>query len=325
MIVKTFAESIVLGSLMEHNKESVLLRKKQIEEGVSIHTCNDYGESLEIIRDASNQAGKAPKIISKVYYRYPNSRHRRFRPIIDQLNETKRRLASRPKRWMIQLCCQCNPENLKNGSGRKFIEQISTEFNISKLYFENYPNYNLDLNEVHNLNIIYENIFSFGVLGYQNLERRIFNNSELRMCKDKDIDLCFMGFLGLGNKDKTLGIFNNLGYSLSKKEKILLNMAYLMYGIKFNFCSFGITSVSSYEQYESLKEIFEELVNDKCSIILENFLEHLIVLNPYDFKNFDQYKIRYKQIESIPKRFAFAIFNALMHSKINRSIGNGFI
>ena len=87
-----FNKSIIIGGLLELNDENIFLRAKQINDGIKIHTCNDYGNSLEVIKKASFKLENKVRMISKTYYRYPNISHRRFRPIIEQLNEQVTRL-----------------------------------------------------------------------------------------------------------------------------------------------------------------------------------------------------------------------------------------
>ena len=76
-----FEKHIAFGGLMELNESSILLRNKQIEDGVKIHTCNDYNNSIEVIKEA-NPNKKQTKIILKVYYNYPTPNNRRYRSII---------------------------------------------------------------------------------------------------------------------------------------------------------------------------------------------------------------------------------------------------
>ena len=45
--------NLLFGGLLDHNKESEELRRLQINQGVRIHTCNNYGKSIEIIKFAS--------------------------------------------------------------------------------------------------------------------------------------------------------------------------------------------------------------------------------------------------------------------------------
>ena len=82
-----FKNSTIFGGLLELNKENILLRSSQINDGLMIHTCNDYNQSLEVIKEASYDHIDKVRIISKVYYKYPNMRHRRFRSIYSQLKE----------------------------------------------------------------------------------------------------------------------------------------------------------------------------------------------------------------------------------------------
>ena len=76
---------------MTNSRNDIDLCARQIKDNLTIHTCNEYNHSLELIRDASIKGNKIPKVISKVYYNYPNYKHKRFRPILDQLKETKQR------------------------------------------------------------------------------------------------------------------------------------------------------------------------------------------------------------------------------------------
>tara|TARA_Y100001968_G_C19451760_1_gene769159 strand:- start:773 stop:1756 length:984 start_codon:yes stop_codon:yes gene_type:complete len=326
MTEKNFSDSVILGSIYQTNIENIILRQMQIEDGVRIHTCNDYGNSLEVIKLASQKAGKAPRLLTKVYYKYPHSLHRRFRPIINQLNEISKRLEVHPASWEIQLCCKCNPLNLMTSYGKQFIKIIKDDFNIKSIFFETYPSYKFNYNSIKLLNEFYIDQFSFGLIGFQNLERRVFSNKELTIVKNRNINVGFMGFLGLGKKDIELGKKNNLMYSMTKEEKAKLNSAYLISAMKFGVCSFGITAVSNVDQYKSLKSIYNKLINneDDCSIN-KQLIENLIIHNPYFFNDFDQYRVKYKDINPLIKRFAYRIYNLFTHSSLNVRIGNGFI
>ena len=43
--------------------------------------------SLEIIKIASKGIENKVKIISKIYYKYPDLKHQRFRPMVNQIDE----------------------------------------------------------------------------------------------------------------------------------------------------------------------------------------------------------------------------------------------
>ena len=45
-----FKNSIVVGGILDFNEKNILLRKRLIEDGLMIHSCNDYYRSLEIIK-----------------------------------------------------------------------------------------------------------------------------------------------------------------------------------------------------------------------------------------------------------------------------------
>ena len=105
MIKKDPLNKLIFGGLFDETSEAEDLRRLQIIQGTRIHTCNNYGNSLEVIKNASKGIEKKLKLLTKVYYRYPNIKHLRFRPIMDQLNEIIDRLGFVPYDWSLQICC----------------------------------------------------------------------------------------------------------------------------------------------------------------------------------------------------------------------------
>ena len=116
-------DSYIFGGLLSKDDNSVNLRIKQIKEGIRIHTCINYGDSLEIIRLASKGIEKKLKLLSKIYYRYPDCNHIRFRPLIDQLDEIVHRLGFVPSDWSIQICCYCNLKKLRSPKAQNFFTE----------------------------------------------------------------------------------------------------------------------------------------------------------------------------------------------------------
>ena len=102
-----FHEIISFGGLTKYSKENVQLREKQIKNNIKIHTCNDYGNSIEVIRDAKKNIENV-SIVLKVYYNYPDRLHKRNRPIIYQIEEAVKRLKFIPNEFILQFCCFIN-------------------------------------------------------------------------------------------------------------------------------------------------------------------------------------------------------------------------
>ena len=144
--------NLLFGGLLDHNKESEELRRLQINQGVRIHTCNNYGKSIEIIKFASKGIEKKLKILTKVYYRYPSIEHPRFRPLISQLKEIVDRLGFIPSDWSLQLCCYCDLRELRKTNAQKFFKKIREKYNINQIYLEYYPIYNYQLKQIIELN-----------------------------------------------------------------------------------------------------------------------------------------------------------------------------
>ena len=46
-----FNKSIIAGGLVNLNDQNILIRNRQIQDGLIIHTCNDYKDSLEVIKE----------------------------------------------------------------------------------------------------------------------------------------------------------------------------------------------------------------------------------------------------------------------------------
>ena len=102
-----FHEIISYGGLTRYSNENIQLREKQISDNITIHTCNDYGNSIEVIRDAKKNRENI-SIVLKVYFNYPDRHHRRNRPIINQIEEAIDRLKFIPDEFILQFCCYIN-------------------------------------------------------------------------------------------------------------------------------------------------------------------------------------------------------------------------
>ncbi len=194
---------LIFGGLLKNNKTSVSLRRIQIEEGFRIHTCNNYGDSLETIKLASKGIEKKLKLLTKVYYRYPNLKHIRNRTLIEQLDEIVYRLNFVPYDWSIQICCYCNLSKLRRPKAQQFFHKIKKKYSIRKIYFEYYPVYKYKFRDIATLNNFYSSQgISFGLIGYQNLLNRVFSYNDIDSLSSKSISICFLGILGKGKQNK---------------------------------------------------------------------------------------------------------------------------
>ena len=192
---------IIVGGLTNNNKKNIELRAKQISDGLFIHTCNDYRDSLEVIKEASFNLKNKVKIISKIYYNYPDKKHRRFRSLYSQVKEQNIRLGFIPLEWNIQLCCYCSINNLISKNAQNFFERIYEEFGINKVFLEIYPIYNFSKDKIDLLNKFYKGKVVFGVIGYQNYLNRIFRENDL-IEFSKNTNIIFIGILGKVFKKK---------------------------------------------------------------------------------------------------------------------------
>ena len=278
----------IFGGLLCNDEDSVNLRILQIKEGIRIHTCNNYGKSLEIIKLASKGIENKLKLLTKIYYRYPDSNHVRFRPLIDQLDEIVSRLGFVPSDWSIQICCYCNLKNLRSPKALNFFYKINKKYKIKKVYLEYYPVYKYKLKDISLLNDFYkQKEISFGLIGYQNLLNRVFSENDIEFLSSKSISICFLGVLGKGKQNKE---FSN--YVLEGKNKIDIiqaNICYFLCMQKQYRSVEALTQTSTIEHYNNLKkrilEVREYIEGEK----LNNFLKNVKSLKKYYFKNYDQY------------------------------------
>ena len=278
---KIFNELIIAGGLLELNDYNIKLRKLQINDGLLIHTCNDYGNSLEVIKEASVGIEEKLKLISKIYYKYPDINHRRFRPLFLQLQEQKRRMGFVPKEWIIQICCFCPIKDLLSQNAQQFFKSINEKFGIKKIFLETYPIYNYSQN-IFLLNNFYRGKLVFGLMGYQNLRNRVFRNENLVQFSDRSLEIIFVGILGKGIHNKIVpqdykeSFFNkNLFYFLSNAKKYRL--------IK------GISSFSSIYQYEDFKKRFAKLQSQVTIENMDNDFLNKSLGEIHYFQNYDQY------------------------------------
>ena len=312
-------KNLSLGGLFSHDKNSVDLRAMQIEDGVRIHTCINYGESLEVIKLASIGKEKKLKLLTKIYFKYPDFNHVRFRPLIEQLDEIVYRLGFVPTDWIIQICCYCNLNQFKSYKAQEFFFKINKKYKIERVFLEYYPVYKYNFSDLSNLNIYYgTKKISFGLIGYQNLLNRVFSDDDIKFLYEKSISLMFIGFLGKGIQNKIIP-----KYIIQDKEKIDIvsaNIAYFISLSKKYGNIEGITQVSSFEHYEDLKQRFLE--KKACS----NYLEINKSYQIYYFKNYDQYGgyIPYQKYFKNPKLLISRIKYLLMSNIFSLKFGRNF-
>ncbi len=310
---------IIAGGLIDFNNENIKLRETQIRDGLFIHTCNDYDKSLEVIKEASSNFKNQVKIISKIYYNYPDMKHRRFRSLFSQIKEQRRRLGFDPLEWDLQLCCYCSINNLISENAQKFFKKINFEFGINKIFLEIYPIYNFNTDKIKLLNNFYEEKIIFGVTGYQNYLNRSFREYDLLEFSKNSTNVIFIGILGKGIQNKSFPRSFNADF-LNK------NIIYFLNNININkFCR-ALTNFSTLQQYENFNKVFFDLQEDIKRYELGKSLHSEYKEKIFYFKNFDQYGGIYstKQYLLKPKLILHKIKNLIYKFIKFRKISNNF-
>ena len=318
-----FNKSIIAGGLLNLNDQNLLIRRKQIQDGLLIHTCNDYKDSIEVIKKASFGLKDNLKIISKVYYRYPEIAHRRFRPIYKQLEELVTRIGFIPKVWEIQICCFCPVKDLISFEAQKFFFNIKNDFGIEKIFLETYPIYKYKTKEIIFLNNFYKGNSFFGLMGYQNLKNRVFDDKVLNRFAMNYLDMIFIGILSKGGQNK---IRNKIIVNKDNFDLINLNIIYFLVNLNINFNIKGITNFSDIKQYEDFQYRFNHLqkllINN--SSIKRNIKNTIGETNYY--KNYDHYGGHFSLINYFmkPKLILFKIKYVILSFLKSRKFSSNF-
>ena len=319
-----FNKSIISGGLLELNDQNILIRKRQIHDGLMIHTCNDYDNSLEVIKEAAYGLEDNLKIISKIYYKYPDIRHRRFRPLYKQLEELVTRIGFIPKVWEIQICCFCTVKDLISSEAQKFFFKIKENFGIEKIFLETYPIYNYKTKQILFLNNFYKGNLFFGLMGYQNLKNRVFDDKVLDRFAMNSLEMIFIGILSKGRQNK---VRNQLILNRDNFDFINLNILYFLVNLNKNSNIKGITNFSNMKQYQEFQYRFkylEELLI-KNSSLKSNIKDNIGEINYY--KNYDHYGSYFSLTNYLmkPKLIFFKIkFFILSFVKSRKFLNNFF-
>ncbi len=318
MILK---DHIIAGGLTELNDKNIALRELQINDGLFIHTCNDYGKSLEVIKAASSSLRNKVKIITKVYFNYPDINHRRFRSILSQIKEQKLRLGFLPMEWDLQICCYCSTNHLISNNAQKFFHRIKNQFGINKVFLEIYPVYKYSKDKTKILNNFYKGEIIFGLTGYQNLLNRTFDEKDILKYSKNNTYINFIGILGKG-------IQNKIFPKKFDQEFINKNILYLLDNVNKNKLSKGITNFSSIEQYQNFRDIFINLQKKSNKNFLKNNSHNINISNEqiFFFKNLDHYGSYHSLKEYLlnPKlvlyKFKVLILKFLKHKGISNDL-----
>ena len=300
-------DHVIAGGLTNLSDQNIELREIQIRDGLTLHTCNDYDNSLEVIKEASFKTKNKVKIISKAYYKYPNINNRMFRSLFSQLQEQRSRLGFLPLEWHLQLCCYCPLNQLISENAQKFFRRIKKEFGIKKIFLEIYPIYKYNKNKIQILSNFYQEEVIFGLIGYQNLRNRIFNEKQLIKYSQNSTQIVFIGILGKGIQNKFIP--KNITEDFIKK-----NIIYFLKNINNNRFAKGITSFSSKKQYENFHDSFTYLLEKLSTNSLAKDNYYKIDEKIYYFQKYDQYGCCYslKEYFHKPKLILSKIKNLIL-------------
>ena len=177
-----------------------------------------------------------------------------------------------------------------------------------------------------NLNVInnfYNGNSFFGLMGYQNLKNRVFDDHVLNRFAINSLDIIFIGILckSAQNKKSNQLISNN-----DNLDFINLNILYFLVNLRMNSNIKGITNFSDLKQYENFQyrvKYLEELLSNNSSI-MRNIKNNDEETNHY--KNYDHYGGHFslKNYFVQPKLILFKIKYVILSFLKARKFSNNF-
>lgn len=123
-------DKVAFGGLRELNSTAIDIRQEQINYGHRLHSCLFYGDSLNVIKIASKNLGKIPRMSTKVYYNFRgNSSFKGIHnDVYDQLNLIVEKIGFIPQDWHIQVCNVTDVHIFEGSKFQYFREKVETNF-----------------------------------------------------------------------------------------------------------------------------------------------------------------------------------------------------
>lgn len=143
----THQDHICFGGLTQASDTALALRVAQIEQGFRLHTCLDYGASFDTIERAALQTKRPLRLITKVYFNYPNALSPRYRSVYAQVSDIRQRLGARLQDWTLQICSHVPPSALGD-SVSEFAQRVRADLGVGKILFETFPDWENDTRRI---------------------------------------------------------------------------------------------------------------------------------------------------------------------------------
>lgn len=261
-----FINKLAFGGLTTVDENSLTIRMQQIQDGYRLHSCFYYADSLDVIREASNQVGIIPRMSTKVYYNLRMSNYRDangLKPfegihntIYNQLELIVGRLGFIPKSWHIQLCAIQNVSSFTKPEFLEFKKKVESDFGNPLFFIENFIAF-----EENTKNIL-TNKYVDGVT-FRDSAFESQSSLEMRDYLTKNgIGFSTYGSLAGGSEDyverylKKEGegsqFLSTLLNDTKAKTPLDLNLSFLKSNMELPSFNYAVVRVSSLEHYQDL-------------------------------------------------------------------------
>lgn len=252
---------------------------KIISDGNFMHSCLDYGGSLQLIRDIAVEKDLSVKLICKIYLNYPVKSSPRRISLCEQISKIKKMFAG----VYVEIVPQISSiYAIPRVGTTSFMEKIYYEYHINQLLIEIFPETELRciaflgklLDASRDLGL--EDKISFGLTSYDNPAMQGFTCRTLATAQDMNLKLAPMRILGNPSCDKDVTTAIKRLRDFQSTNRLFR----------------GITKVSTFSHYETLVSIIDEEFKDpipcdplgvECTKLSGN--NRCLAVNPYGLGN----------------------------------------
>lgn len=222
---------------------------KIISDGNFLHSCLDYGGTLQLTRDIAVENGLSVKLICKTYLNYPVKSSPRRLSLCAQISKVKKLFAGVNVEIVPQIS---SIYTIPRVGYAAFMKKIYYEYQINQLLIEIFPETELRclafLGKLQDatLDLGLEDEISIGLTSYDNPAMQGFTSTTLVKAQEMNLQLAPMRILGNPSSDKDV--------ATAIKRLRDFHVANRLFR--------GITRVSTFNHYQGLVSIIEKEFKD---------------------------------------------------------------
>jgi hypothetical protein len=302
---------------LKSNQEAQNLLIRIISDGNFLHSCLDYNNHLQIVRDIVQVEQLKTRIIVKCYLNYPEVSSSRRRSLVRQIIDVKELFYSVD----VEIVPQISSIYYVPKSGyEEFVSYTYNELGIKRVLVEIFPSGTKNALDFVTrfragiLNAGLDNSMKLGLTSYENKDICGFNPVIAEFISRNNLEISPMRILGsIKNKDDLESAFERLSFCT-------------------NYVNFfrGITQVSTKKQYDELNQHALVLLRKRqfqsASLQLERFKSdgRILAVNPYGLKYSHSIFFFIKFVKTYFRFFLVSIIS-LKFKELKKLISQGLI